>query len=182
MLAGAELADAGGIESVTFAALASRLGVQAPALYRHVDSVADLHRRIATLAMTDLGDGLRDALQGRSGPDAIAGLFAVVQDYSTRHPGRYQATIGEPLHDGGDPLSDAAIRVVASVRAALSGYGLSDLEADHALRTVRCLLHGYASLQATDGFQWSNDPDDSVRWMVAFVDAGLQAVGSPSAG
>jgi hypothetical protein len=32
------------------------LGVKAPALYKHVDGIDDLRRRIATLTMTELGD------------------------------------------------------------------------------------------------------------------------------
>jgi hypothetical protein len=39
------------------------------------------------------------------------------------------------------------------------------------------MIHGYALLQAANAFQWSNDPDESVAWMIRFVDAGLTAVG-----
>ena len=52
---------------MSLAALAERLDVKAPALYRHVEGIGDLRHRIATLAMTELGDALRDALQGKSG-------------------------------------------------------------------------------------------------------------------
>ena len=38
----AELADEVGIGSVSLAALAQRLGVKAPALYKHVDGIGDL--------------------------------------------------------------------------------------------------------------------------------------------
>jgi hypothetical protein len=34
---------------------------------------------------------------------------------------------------------------------------------------------GYAMLQAANGFQWSNDPDESITWMIRFFDAGLTA-------
>jgi hypothetical protein len=40
----------------------------------------------------------------------------------------------------------------------------------------RCLIHGYALLEADDGFQWGNDPDESIAWMIRFVGAGLTAV------
>src|ERR1700685_2012885 len=53
---GAELADESGIESVSLAALAGRLGVKAPALCKHVDGIGDLQHRIATLAMTGVGN------------------------------------------------------------------------------------------------------------------------------
>jgi AcrR family transcriptional regulator len=174
---GAELADEAGIESVSLAALAGRLGVRAPALYKHVDGVGDLRRRIAILAMTELGDALREALQGKSGADAIGTLFTVVQSYIAKHPGRYDATTGAEFQGKDDPLLVAATRVIGSIRAVLSGYGIRPGELDHAIRMLRCTIHGYAMLRVADGFQWSNDPDESVAWMIRFFDAGLTTVG-----
>ena len=174
---GAELADETGIGSVSLAALAGRLGVRAPALYKHVESIGDLQHRIATLAMTELGDALRDALQGKSGADAIQALFTTLQSYIAEHPGRYAATTGAQFQGNDDPLLAATTRVIDSIRAVLSGYGIRPDELDHAIRMLRCMIHGYALLQAANGFQWSNDPDESVAWMIRFVDAGLTAVG-----
>ena len=173
----AELADETGIGSVSLAALAGRLGVKAPALYKHVESIGDLRHRIATLAMTELGDSVRDALQGKSGLDAIGAIFRALQSYITEHPGRYAATTGTQFRGDDDPLLVAAARVIDSIRAVLSGYGIQPDELDHAVRMLRCMIHGYALLQVANGFQWSNDPDESVAWMIRFVDAGLTAVG-----
>src|ERR1700760_2198966 len=89
--AGADFADEAGFEAVSLAALAERLGVTAPSLYKHVDSIGDLQHRIATLAMTELGDAVREALQGKSGADAIHALFKTFQLYIAKHPGRYSA-------------------------------------------------------------------------------------------
>ena len=174
---GADLADEAGIGSVSLAALAGRLGVKAPALYKHVDSIGDLQHRIATLAMTELGDVLRDALQGKSGADAISALFTALQSYIAEHPGRYYATSSAQLRGHDDPLLAATTRVIVSIRAVLFGYGIQPDEVDHAIRMLYCMIHGYALLQAANAFQWSNDPDESVAWMIRFVDAGLTAIG-----
>jgi AcrR family transcriptional regulator len=176
--AGADLADETGIASVSLAALAARLGVRAPALYNHVDGVADLQRRIATLALVELGDAVRDALQGKARADAIRALFSTVQDYIARHPGRYSATTGVAFLDGDDPMREAADRIMASRRAAVSGYGVEPDDVDHAIRVLRSTFHGYALLQAGNAFQWPNDPDETVAWMIRFVDAGLREVGA----
>jgi hypothetical protein len=47
-----------------------RLGVRPPSLYKHVDGLADLQHRLATQAMTEFGEVLRDAVQGQAGRDA----------------------------------------------------------------------------------------------------------------
>lgn len=175
VLACAELADENGIASVSLSALADRLGVKAPALYNHVDGIADLRRRVATLAMTELGDSLREGLQGKSGIDAIRALFLTVQAYIAEHPGRYGATTGAEFRGDDDPLFLAGKRIIDSFRAVLSAYPIAADEVDHAIRFLRCTFDGYAMLQANNAFQWANDPDQTVEWIISFVDSGLAA-------
>lgn len=175
--AGATLADEIGFSAVSLAVLADRLGVKPPALYKHIDGVADLQHRIAALAMTEFGEDLREALQGKSGSDALAALFTTMRSYVEQHPGRYSATTGAVFRGEDDPLLMAGLRVINSIGAVLAGYGIAPGEMDHAIRAVRCIIHGFAVLQAASAFQWSNDPDDSFAWMIRFVDAGLRAIG-----
>lgn len=175
--AGAALADEAGIGAVSLAALAERLGVKPPALYKHVGNLADLQHRIAALAMAEFSDTLRDVLQGKSGFDALAAMFTALRSYIRAHPGRYSATVGAKFHGEDDPLLIAGIRVLNSIGAVLSSYGIPPDQTDHAIRTLRCTIHGFALLQAANAFQWSNDPDESFEWMIRFIDAGLRAVG-----
>lgn len=172
--AAAALADEAGYTELTMGHVAGRLGVRTPSLYKHVADVADLRHRVATLAMTELGEAIRDALQGRSGLDALTALLTATRAYVTAHPGRYAATIGAELTGQADPLLAASTRVIDSLAAVLRGYGINDAEMDHAIRTLRCTIHGFAVLQAARGFQWSADPDETFGWMIGFIDRGLR--------
>jgi AcrR family transcriptional regulator len=172
----AGLIDEIGYPELTMGLLARRLGVRPPSLYKHVDGLADLQHRIATLAMTELSDAVRDALQGRAGIDALRALLTATRAYVTAHPGRYTATVGAEFTGPDDPLLTASARVLASIAAVLRGYGVGDDEMDHAIRTIRCTIHGFAALQASNGFQWSGDPEDSFDWMIRFIDGGLRAI------
>jgi AcrR family transcriptional regulator len=174
--AAAELIDEIGYHELTMGLLAQRLGVRAPSLYKHVDGLADLQHRVATLAMTQLGDAVRDAMQGRAGRDALTALLTATRAYVTAHPGRYTATIGAEFTGPDDPLLAASARVIDSIAAVLRGYGVGEAEMVHAIRTIRCTLHGFAALQASNGFQWSGDPDETFDWMIGFIDRGLQAI------
>ena len=178
--AAAALADEAGFGELTMGLLAERLGIRTPSLYKHVADLADLRHRVATLAMTELGEAVRDALQGRSGADALDALLTTARDYVTAHPGRYTATVGARFTGPDDPLLAAASRLIGSIAAVLRGYGISDAEMDHAVRTIRCTIHGYAVLQAADGFQWSGDPGKTFDWMTRFIDGGLRAARSPA--
>ena len=170
----AGLADEIGYSGVTMGLLADRLGVRAPSLYKHVSGLADVQHRLATLAMTELGEVIRDAVQGRSGRDALAALLTAVRGYVAGHPGRYMATIGAEFTGPGDPLLAASTRVIDSISAVLCGYGIRESEMNHAIRTIRSTMHGFAMLEASRGFQWDADPDESYEWMIGFIDRGLR--------
>ena len=171
----AGLADEIGFQGVTMGLLADRLGVRAPSLYKHVDGLADVQHRLATLALSELGEVIRDAVQGMAGRDALAALLTAVRGYVTAHPGRYMATIGVEPTGPDDPLQAASTRVINSIAAVLRGYGITEDKMTHAIRTVRSTMHGFAILEASRGFQWDADPDESFEWMIRFVDRGLQA-------
>jgi AcrR family transcriptional regulator len=169
----AELADETGFASVTMGLLASRLGVRPPSLYKHVDSLADLQHRLATLAMTEFGEAIGDAVQGQAGLNALTAMLTAARAYVTAHPGRYAATTGAGFDGPDDPLLVASTRVVNTIAAVLRGYGVREAEMTHAIRTIRCTLHGFAMLEAAGGFQWDADPDRSFDWMIGFIDRGL---------
>ncbi len=171
----AGLADEIGFGAVTMGLLAGRLGIRPPSLYKHVGSLADLRHRVAALAMTEFGEVIRDAVQGKAGLDALAAALTAVRGYVTAHPGRYAATIGAEFTGPDDPLLIAGARVINSIAAVLRGYGIGEDEMDHAIRTVRCTIHGFAMLEASGGFQWDADPDQSFEWMIGFIDRGLRA-------
>ncbi len=173
--AAADLADETGIQGLTMGLLAQRLGIRTPSLYKHVTDLADLRHGVAIQAMNEAGEAVRDALQGRSGRDALVALLASMRSYAATHPGRYAAANSTRLTGPDDPLLVASRRVIDSISAALRGYGIPDADLVHAIRTIRSTIHGFALLQESDGFQWNEDPDDTFDWLIEFIDRGLRA-------
>jgi AcrR family transcriptional regulator len=174
--AGAALADEVGFHALTMGVLAERLGVRTPSLYKHVDGLADLQHRIATLAAVEVAETVGAAVQGLAGRDALTAFATATREYVMAHPGAYTATIGAEVSGDEDPLEVAGRRWAGSLAAVLRGYGIGDAEMGHAMRAVRSILHGFAILQASNGFQWIADPDESFEWMIDFVDRGLRVV------
>jgi len=173
--AGAMLADEIGFAQLSMGLLAERLGVKTPSLYNHVDNLADLIHRIAVLAATELGDALRDAIQGRAGSDALIVAAQAMRAYVKEHPGRYAA--GNAVQPAGpdDPPTTAITRLLGSLSAVLRGYQLDPAQEIHALRMLRSMLHGFATLEVEGGFRFDTDVDDSFTWMVDLIDHGLQS-------
>ena len=174
--AAAEIADETSFANLTLGLVAERLGVRPPSLYKHVDGLADLQHRVAILAMTELGEITRDAAAGLAGRDALAAVAHALRGYVTAHPGRYTATIGAGFTGPDDPLLVASTRLIDSIAAVLRGYGVGEAEVVHAIRTIRCTLHGFAALQAASGFQLSGDLDVSFEALIDFMDSGLRGL------
>jgi AcrR family transcriptional regulator len=173
--AAAALVDEVGFEKLSMGLLAERLGVKTPSLYKHVAGQAELAHRIAVLAMTELADAVRDATQGRAGSDALAAGAYAMRRYVLEHPGRYAAGNAARPTGPDDPLVAAVDRVLASWAAMLHGYHLDPDQEIHALRMLRSILHGFATLEAIGSFQINADVEDSFAWMIGFLDQGLKA-------
>ena len=171
--AAADIADAEGLDRLTLARVAAAAGVRTPSLYNHVESLDDVRRRVALLALRDLADALRDAAVGRAGDDALAAMADAYRAYARRHPGRYAATQRAPA-EGDEEMRAAAKGAVDVVLAILRGYGLEGDDAIHAARAVRSALHGFVALETGGGFGIPVDLDESYARMVRALARGLR--------
>ena len=171
--AAAEIADAEGLDRLTLARVAVAAGVRTPSLYNHVESLDDVRRRVALLALRDLADALRDAAVGRAGDDALVAMADAYRAYARRHPGRYAATQRAPA-EGDEEMRAAAKGAVDVVFAILRGYGLEGDDAIHAARAVRSALHGFVALETGGGFGIPVDLDESYARMVRALARGLR--------
>ena len=173
--AGAALADESGLEHLTMGLLAERLGVKTPSLYKHVDNVADLTHRIGVLAMEELADAIGDAIRGRAGSEALSAAAQAMRAFVKEHPGRYAAGNAARPRGPEDPLVPAARRFLDALAAVLHGYQLEPDRQVHALRMLRSMLHGFATIEAGGGFMIDTDVDDSFAWTISLIDQGLRA-------
>ena len=170
--AASDLADEQGYSRLTLAALAERLGVRQPSLYKHIDSLDSLQRGISVQAKRELGDVLGRAAVGQSGPDAVRAIALAYRRWVLEHPGRYAATVRAPSPDDEEDLR-ASEEVVAILLDVLAGFGLRGNAAIDAARTLRSALHGYVSLEASGGFGMPRNVDRSYRFLIDTVVAGL---------
>ena len=85
--AAGDLVDEAGVEALTLAALASRLGIRSQSLYAHVDGLDGLLRDLALDSVRTLGDELRSSVIGRSGREALEAIADAYWDYARAHPG-----------------------------------------------------------------------------------------------
>ncbi len=159
------MADEVGLGRLTLAALAERLGVKQPSLYKHIDSLAGLHRSISLLAKRELSDVLVRAAVGRAGAEAIMAMSHAYRNWARRHPARYQAsqTAAAPGDAEDKAVSLAGIQIIADV---LTAYELEGDDAIDAIRAFRSTLHGFVSLETSGGFAMKVDINRSFERLV----------------
>lgn len=170
--AAAELADAHGLDQLTLAQVAARLGVRLPSLYNHVDGLPGLRRELALLGMRQLTDRIGQAAIGKSGDAAVLALALAYRSFVHERPGLYALTLRAP--DASDhaliELSEALIRIVLVV---LEPYQLGQAAAIHSVRALRSIVHGFATLEQAGGFGIPLDRDESFVWLLRAYIAGL---------
>ncbi|MGI5524129.1 TetR/AcrR family transcriptional regulator [Micromonospora sp. CA-259024] len=170
----ARLADEVGYQQLTLAALAGRLGVALPSLYKHVRGADALAQKLSALATAELATELTTAAAGRAGGDALRAIADAYRDYAHRHPGRYPATQRVP--DPADPEHvEAGERAVGAIVAVLRGYGLTGDDAVDATRALRSALHGFVALEAAGGFGLPREVDRSYHQLVASMDIAFRS-------
>jgi pimeloyl-ACP methyl ester carboxylesterase len=171
----AALADAEGLDQLTLAGVAERLGIRTPSLYNHVPGLEGLRRELTLLGLRELARRMGHAAMGRAGDEALVAIAHAYRDFALQHPGVCAATLRVADPDDAELVSasDDVLRVVLAV---LSSYGLTGDAALHAVRGLRSLLHGFVALEAAGGFGLPLDLDESFGRLVRAFMAGLRAL------
>jgi AcrR family transcriptional regulator len=165
----AAVADAVGLEQLTLAEVAQRLGVALPSLYKHVNGLADLRRELALLGMGELAATLGRAAMGRSGRDALAAVAEAYRAFATDRAGLYSATMRAPSPDDVElaAVSQEALDVALAV---MRSYDIEGADAVHAIRIFRSAMHGFVAQEASGAFGMIESVDESYRLLIDLLD------------
>lgn len=161
----ATIDDAGptGFEALTLAAVAGRVGVAVPSLYKHVGSLADLRAEVAAASTDTLTSCLSSAAIGRSGAEAVEALADAVRDFARTYPARYSAAQFAPALGvtGGSPLETSATSAIEVIARVLRGFRIPQDRTVDAIRLVRSCIHGFVVLELGGGFGLPDSLDQS---------------------
>ncbi len=165
---GAAYLDEVGLARMTVSALAERLGVAQPSLYKHIDNLPALMRSISIRGQRELTQALAEAAVGRARGNALTAVCRCYRQWATAHPGLY-ATCQRAPTPGDTEAEEAAGGLGRVGLAVLGGYDLTGEDAVDALRALRAALHGFVTLEGLGGFGLPVDVDRSFDRMVAAV-------------
>ena len=163
--AAAQLADTQGIEAVTLATLAAHLKVRPPTLYHYVNGLEGLRHDLALSGNRELATTLGRAIMGKSGDDALSALAIAYRGYAREHPGLY-SVVQRAASPEDIALAEAEGEVVDIVLRVLTAYRLTGDDAIHTVRLLRSMLHGFVSLEITNGFGLPLDVDETFHRLI----------------
>ncbi|WNV85786.1 TetR/AcrR family transcriptional regulator [Umezawaea sp. Da 62-37] len=183
--AAVELLDETGDETaVTLRAVARRVGIAAPSIYRHFPDQPMIMLAVVRQAFEELDEQLRAAVAA-AGDDPRGRLFAIGHAYlefAQRHPGRYRTMFGGLWMPDLDKtalteadlaaLGDATMKLTADALGACVAAGIAtsdDLTADAVALWLG--LHGLAHQRAvTVAFPWPVDIAERIITALAHLD------------
>lgn len=171
--AAAEIADSEGVEEVTLAKVAAKLGVRSPSLYNHVNGLPELKRKLALHGLRLLKERMNGSIETFTGEAALRAFAQNYMFFARQHPGLYELTLKAPSGDDREQqeLGNELVRIML---LPLRTFGITEEEAIHVLRGLRSLLHGFASIEREGGFGIPLTVDDSIHYMMNLMISGMR--------
>lgn len=156
------LLETGGPSGVTMTAVASRVGVRAPSLYKRVRDRDALLLLVAEATADELTHRL--AASGQS----FADCARTFRSFAHELPEGFRLMFGAP--GAADAASRAAAPILAASRALVG--------AEHALDAARLFTAwamGFVSMELAGSFRMGGDVDEAFEYALATIEAGLRA-------
>lgn len=168
----AKLADTKGADYLTLALIAEKLNVRSPSLYNHVAGLPELKRHLVLYGYNQLREHMVSATEGMDGEQVLYAFARSYLSFARQRPGLYELTLASP--PGNDKeLQKAGEALVNHLLKILEKYGLSGEDGIHAVRGLRSLVHGFASIEQKGGFGIPLDVDTSLHFMMEIYIAGV---------
>ena len=149
-----ELLEAGGPEALTMRALADKLGIRAPSIYKHIPDKADLEAAVIAAAFDEQAAAFTNAI-ARSPRDPLSALGRAYRAWALEHRHLYRLMTNRPLDRDRLPEGVEA-GAAAPIVEACGG------DPDRA-RAAWAFAHGMTSLELADRFPAGADLDAAWR-------------------
>jgi AcrR family transcriptional regulator len=174
--AGRACLEAGGVDAVTMVAVAERVGIRAPSLYKWYPDRGSLLAAIAGAALEELGEALMPLSLDVDPASGVRRVAAAYRTFAHTHQRTYGLLFME-LPSGSRPPAEANARASAPL------VGLTErlVGPEHALeaaRVVTAFAHGFVSMELSGAFRLGGDIDRAFRYGIdVLVDALTTRVG-----
>ncbi|MFD1714981.1 WHG domain-containing protein [Amnibacterium flavum] len=172
--AATSILETDGLTGLTMQAVAQRVGVKAPSLYKRVTNREHLIALVAESALAELRSALREVPDtGGDVRDRLAALATAFRAFARQHPAAYRLVFaGAPDSSGLDP--EALARAGEPVFEAVETLTGPDRGLDGA-RLVTAWAHGFISMELAGAFRMGGDVDEAFAFGIRTIAAALSS-------
>jgi AcrR family transcriptional regulator len=160
-------------------AVADRVGVRAPSLYKRLDDRSALIAAIAGDVLEDLGRAIHPALEADDPADAVRIMADRYRAFAHGSPGAYQLLFTRLL-PAAQPTAEANARASADLLI-LAERLVGRERSLEAARLLTAFAHGFVSMELAGAFRLGGEVDAAFRFAVETLIAGLTARSGRSA-
>jgi AcrR family transcriptional regulator len=165
-----DLVESEGLDALTMQAVAARVGVRAPSLYKRVASRDALLAMVADQAAMELGARLEEVVGSADPADDLRSIAAAFRDFARRNPATYPLLFDPRLSGVSAEARDRSADVVRRVAGRLAGEH-DELAAS---RMVVAWANGFVTMELAGAFQLGGDVDEAWAYGVDALVAGLR--------
>ncbi|MFY9639434.1 MAG: TetR/AcrR family transcriptional regulator [Rhodomicrobium sp.] len=166
-----DLINEGGADGLSMLAVAQKVGVRGPSLYKHFPDRATLLKAVESHLFEKLGAALADAAPGCGDRENAKQMASAYRNFAKQNPRGYALMFASGLPDA----EAATIRRAAAQPALDLLYGLLG-DADAALSAARAFTafcHGFVSMELAGAFRLGGDIEQAFAEGVEVVLAGI---------
>lgn len=168
-----DLLESAGLSGVSMQAVAERVGVRAPSLYKRVRSREDLIRLVAEATLGDLKTRLDSVSGAGDARQRLTALAHALRDFARERPAGYRLVFSPPSE--ATQLSPESLARSSEPLLAVAAELAGPRHALEAARTVTAWATGFIGMELAGAFRLGGDVDAAFEYGIARLSAALTA-------
>lgn len=160
------LLEESGLTGLTMAAVAARVGVRAPSLYKRVGGRDELLGLVADATVRDLGERI-SAVVAASPREALAAVVRAYRAFAKERPAAYQLVFMQAPREA-RPRQGSLTDAIAPALAVTERLVGADRALD-AARLVTAWVHGFVSMELSGSFRLAGGVDRAFDYGLAVL-------------
>jgi AcrR family transcriptional regulator len=175
-----DILESRGLTQLTMQAVAERVGVRAPSLYKRVRNRDDLIRLVIEATHRDLGDQLQAIAGSGDSRRDLGELARALRAFAKARPAAYHLVFARPAGQGRPDLALLAHSSAPLLKVVTDLAGPS--EALEGARMITAWATGFISMELAGAFNLGGDLDRAYEYGIAHLTAALAGTGDATRG
>lgn len=170
----ASICDEYGVEKLSIAALADRLGVRPPSLYNHIKNLDHIYSLMALMGIRLWTESIQEAVESSTDGKQLRAVAHASRAFAQDQPTLFFCATRK-FAASGDAFVEAAMPMLS-----ITGEIYSSMVGDPRKRNLaeylfRCLIAGFISLESNNGLQPAEDLDSLYDELIDLAESALRS-------